>query len=73
VSKRYGFKVVLWIGIIFYPDPDPIPGPSFGPGYCKKFQISSGSDPQCSLYHNANDFKGLFMAFKASLSIIIFD
>jgi hypothetical protein len=29
---------------------------------------SSGSDPKYSLFHNANDFKGLLMAIKTYFS-----
>jgi hypothetical protein len=58
---------------LFFSDPDPIfcwdldpdPDPTW---LVKSFGSSFGSDPKYSLSHNSNDFKWLFIDFKASFS-----
>jgi hypothetical protein len=46
---------------LFFSDPDPDPDPTW---LVKSF----GSGPKHSLVHNANDFKWLFIDFKANFS-----
>jgi hypothetical protein len=58
---------------LFFSDPYPIfrrildqdPDPTW---LVKSFGSSFGSDPKHSLFHNANDFKWLFIDFKANFS-----
>jgi hypothetical protein len=55
---------------LFFSDPDPIFRRVFDPDpnptwLAKSFGSSFGSEPKHSLFHNVNDFKWLFIDFKA--------